>query len=79
MKLNDLLRTTLRLGNEVHLSDDLGPGKIVEWDSLGHVNLMTALENTYKISIDVDDVIGIENIKDIKSFLHKKGRSDVFE
>jgi len=30
---------------------------INEWDSVGHMQLMTALEDTFSIELDVDDII----------------------
>jgi acyl carrier protein len=36
---------------------------IPEWDSIGHMTLMSALEDEFKISIDTDDVIYFSSIK----------------
>lgn len=30
---------------------------IAEWDSVGHMQLMTALEDAFSIELDVDDII----------------------
>tara|TARA_B100001063_G_scaffold245297_1_gene280580 strand:- start:1432 stop:1668 length:237 start_codon:yes stop_codon:yes gene_type:complete len=36
---------------------------IPEWDSIGHMTLMSALEDEFKISIDTDDVIDFSSFK----------------
>lgn len=36
---------------------------IPEWDSIGHMTLMSALEDGFKISIDTDDVIDFSSFK----------------
>lgn len=48
---------------------------VPEWDSIGHMSLMSGLEESFDISIDTDDVIdfssykkGIEILKKYKVF-----------
>lgn len=36
---------------------------IPEWDSIGHMTLMSDLEDGFKISIDTDDVIDFSSFK----------------
>ena len=36
---------------------------IPEWDSIGHMTLMSDLEDEFKISIDTDDVIDFSSFK----------------
>ena len=36
---------------------------IPEWDSIGHMTLMSDLEEGFKISIDTDDVIDFSSFK----------------
>ena len=46
-------------------NDDLAAGDIPEWDSLGHVNLLMAIEEHFKVSFDVADAVDIETIADL--------------
>ena len=39
---------------------------IPEWDSIGHMTLMSDLEEGFKISIDTDDVIDFSSFKRIQ-------------
>jgi len=36
---------------------------IPEWDSIGHMTLMSALEDGFNISIDTDDIIDLSSFK----------------
>ena len=55
------------------INDDQGQVDFPGWDSLDHVNLVNALAKTYSISIDIDEMIAIETILDIKRLLGDKG------
>ncbi len=42
---------------------------IDSWDSLAQVNLMMALEQTFDITLDVEDFIKLNSVKSIITFL----------
>jgi len=44
---------------------------IEEWDSVGHMQLMAALEETFGIELDVDDIIDFSSFKKGISILAK--------
>ena len=75
MTLDKLLKQTFSLSEEITIGDDIGPGDLKGWDSLGHVNLMNAIEKTYSISLDLDEMISIETVADIRELLIDKGIS----
>lgn len=54
------------------ISDEMGQNDIEGWDSLGHMNLILALEEEFKTNFEIDDVIQMINIKNIKEILFKK-------
>ncbi len=76
MKLDELIKKSFKLNNKVNIKNSHGPGDLEGWDSLGHVILMNSLQKTYSITIDMDEMIEIENISNIKSLLKKKGVSN---
>jgi len=76
MKLENIIRETLLLDETVEISDLSGPGVLQGWDSLGHVAIISALENTYGIAFELDEVMSIENVETLKKMLIKKGVSD---
>ena len=45
------------------LKDDLKYNDIPEWDSIGHMTLMSDLEDGFNISIDTDDIIDFSSFK----------------
>ena len=73
MDLNKLIQETFNLESDTQILDTHGPGQLEGWDSLGHANLMVALESTYGIAIGLDEMISIETVADIKQILKDKG------
>ena len=46
---------------------------IPEWDSISHMELMTILEKTFSIEMDIDDIIDFSSFEAGKSILAKYG------
>ena len=53
------------------LSDDVGPGDVPGWDSLGHVTLMVEIQKQFGTHVPVEDAIEVESIKDIVVLLQR--------
>ena len=71
-KYSEIFKTALNIGND-KLSEKLKYNEIDEWDSIGHMSLMSALEEEFKVSFETDDIIdfssynkGIEILKKYK-------------
>ena len=41
------------------------PSDIPGWDSMGHVTLATNLEQVFALTFDVDDLMAMENVREI--------------
>jgi acyl carrier protein len=41
------------------------PDNITAWDSMGHVTLASSLEKEFGLTFDVDDLMEMENVKEI--------------
>jgi len=52
---------------------ETAPGDFPEWDSLGHLNLLTELEEKFNITFDMDETMSIQSIADLKKTLEDKG------
>ena len=39
------------------LNDDLKYNDIPEWDSIGHMTLMSSLEDVFQITLETDDIV----------------------
>jgi len=45
------------------ISENSSPDNIQKWDSLGHLNLITSIEEEFGITIDEDQMIQMLNFK----------------
>ena len=57
--------------NEKKLEKNLKFNEIPEWDSIGHMTLISSLEETFKISMETDDVIDFSSFTKGKDILKK--------
>ena len=57
---------------EDKINDSLEYNGIPEWDSIGHMTLISALEEEFKISIETDDIIDFSGYKKGKEILSTK-------
>ena len=48
--------------------DDLG-----SWDSLGHINLMVAIETTFDLTLEVEDFARLTSVPAILAYLAEHG------
>jgi len=46
---------------------------IPEWDSVGHMALVGEIENTFNVTLDTDDIIGMSDVAKAVEILRKHG------
>jgi acyl carrier protein len=51
---------------------DTSPDDVRAWDSMGHVTLASSLERTFGLSFDVDDLMKMENVREICKVVQSK-------
>jgi len=51
------------------VNDTASPATIDGWDSMGHLNLVCALEARFDVSIDIADAMDMVNVPRIKQVL----------
>ena len=51
-----------------NFNEKLKYNDIPEWDSIGHMTLMSELEDGFNISIDTDDIIDFSSFKKVYKF-----------
>jgi acyl carrier protein len=56
---------------EESVLDSLKYQDIAAWDSVGHMSLMTALEETFGIEMDIDDIIEFSSFEVGRKILAK--------
>ena len=55
------------------INDESSPDNIANWDSFNGLMLVSELENEFKISFTVDEVINVKTVGEIKKALRKHG------
>ena len=73
--LRDLVAQTFQIPADA-VTDDLEFGVSPSWDSINHVNLMLALEDTYQLApISDDDVVELTTLPAIRAYLARVSSS----
>ena len=54
-----------------NFSEKLKYNEIPEWDSIGHMTLMSGLEEAFKITLETDDIIDFSSYEKGKEILKK--------
>jgi acyl carrier protein len=67
-QLQDIMATALELPLDV-IQETSTMGDIEEWDSLGHVHIMVALEQAFDLYIDVEDFEKLNSVPAILQYL----------
>ena len=57
--------------NDKDVNEKLEYNGIPEWDSIGHMTLISELENVFKISIETDDIVDFSSYKRGQEILKK--------
>ena len=55
------------------VNDSRGPTDIEQWDSLGHITLVLALESEFQVRLSPDDATEMLSVASIKAVLAKCG------
>jgi acyl carrier protein len=48
-----------------HITIETNPNDIPGWDSMGHIALVSSLEQAFGLSFDVDEVMEMEDVRQI--------------
>lgn len=54
------------------ISDELGPGDLSKWDSIGQIRLIARLEETFHLQFAVSDMISMNHVKEIVETIRKR-------
>lgn len=70
-KYNEAFKNTLEVSDDVF--EGLEYQSIKEWDSIGHMSLMSELEDAFDIELETDDIIDFSSYQKGKEILKKYG------
>ena len=59
--------------DETKVNEKLKYNDIPEWDSIGHMTLMSGLEEEFNISLETDDIVDFSSFEVGKKILSKYG------
>lgn len=60
-----------------NVDDNTSPENTEEWDSFNGLLLVSELEKNFKVQFDIEEIIVVKNVGDIKKTLRKHNISDV--
>ena len=69
-KYSEIFKSALNIGDD-KLNENLKYNEIDEWDSIGHMSLIAAIEEEYKITFETDDIVDFSSYKKGKDILMK--------
>lgn len=61
-RYSKIFKSALNLDNS-KFSEEIKYNEVEEWDSIGHMTLISALEEEYKITFETDDIIDFSSFK----------------
>jgi acyl carrier protein len=56
---------------------DTSPSDIPLWDSVGHLSLTSSLEEVFGITLDVDDLMEMESVREIVRIITARTSTEV--
>ena len=71
-RVQDALATTLRVSTK-DITETTRDEDLAAWDSLGHINVMMTLEQTFDIELDVEEFSGLNSVPAIMEYLKRQG------
>ena len=70
--MDDKIRTVFNSVFQIppdQVQDSLSPEGVPGWDSLGHIRLVTALQELFGIEFEVDEIMRMETVAEIKKII----------
>ena len=69
-KYKSIFLQSLGIGEDV-FTEEIKYNEIPEWDSIGHMTLMSGLEEEFNITMETDDIVDFSSFKKGKEILEK--------
>jgi len=69
-KYKDIFVKSLAVDKD-RFHENLKYNEIPEWDSIGHMTLMSGLEESFKITLETDDIVDFSSFQKGKEILKK--------
>tara|TARA_B100001057_G_C22104206_1_gene664445 strand:+ start:80 stop:310 length:231 start_codon:yes stop_codon:yes gene_type:complete len=69
--IEELIRQTLMLSADTQINDQTTSQDLPAWDSLGHINIITAIEDEYDIEITPEQIAKLESVAHFKELIEE--------
>ena len=69
--IEELIRQTLMLSADTQINDQTTSQDLPGWDSLGHINIITAIEDEYDIEITPEQIAKLESVAHFKELIQE--------
>lgn len=66
-----IVATSLEV-SEDQITEDTAIGEIPEWDSMGHIIIISSLEKEFSINFDPEIIMDLEDISDIVAAIEER-------
>jgi acyl carrier protein len=73
-KIQSIVATTLKVPPD-KITRETSDNDLAAWDSLAHVNLMMTLEQTFNLSLEVEDFGRLTSVAAMLKYLKEKGET----
>ena len=73
-KLKKIFEETFDLKADIKV-EKLKYNEIEEWDSIGHMTLISNIEEKFKLTMETDEIVNFSSFDEGKEILKKKGLS----
>lgn len=71
-QLNELIASITNVP-AASLTPQSGPENLAEWDSLAHISIIAAVEQTFQVQFTMPEILSIKTIADLRKILEKRG------
>ena len=75
-QLNELVASVINVP-AAGLTPQSGPENLPAWDSVAHIGIIAAVEQTYHLQLTMPEILAIKTVADLHNMLEKHGVSFV--
>ena len=72
IQLNELIGSVINVSPS-KLTSKSGPENLAEWDSLAHIGIVTAIEQTYQVQLTMPEILSVKTIAELRNILENRG------
>ena len=68
----EAFRKAMRLKESFAIADRMSFDDIPGWDSVGHMSLVTELETQFGITLDMEEIVGLDSVGAVRAAVARK-------